>query len=158
MTWLSWHVWNVTQQNVEYSVCLIPKEGSTANSSGSSFPSSWAALAVHRPSLLYEPRRTSCNTASSGLRSARDLAYVRRRYISVDAMRRAIAIVADGTLHARNPAVWGTGTTACAPETPSTLAHGIRTSPRNGMPVWTVHTGQRVKLFNRLAHEKTDTS
>lgn len=46
--------------------------------------------------------------------TARDLAYVRRRYIGVDAMRRAIAIVADGTLHARNPAIWGSGTTACA--------------------------------------------
>jgi TnpA family transposase len=29
-------------------------------------------------------------------------------------MRRAIAIVADGTLSARNPAIWGSGTTACA--------------------------------------------
>jgi TnpA family transposase len=46
--------------------------------------------------------------------TARDLAYVRRRYISVDAMRRAVAIVADGTLRARNPAIWGSGTTACA--------------------------------------------
>ena len=42
------------------------------------------------------------------------MAYIRRRYISVDAMRRAIAIVADGTLHARNPTIWGSGTTACA--------------------------------------------
>jgi TnpA family transposase len=46
--------------------------------------------------------------------TARDLAYARRRYINVDAMRRAIATVADGTLHARNPAIWGSGTTACA--------------------------------------------
>ena len=46
--------------------------------------------------------------------SAKDLTYVRRRYISVDALRRAIAIVADGTLRARNPAIWGAGTTACA--------------------------------------------
>ena len=46
--------------------------------------------------------------------TAKDLAYIRRRYISVDAMRRAIAIVADGTLHARNPTIWGSGTTACA--------------------------------------------
>jgi TnpA family transposase len=46
--------------------------------------------------------------------TAKDLAYVRRRYISVDAMRRAIAIIADGTLHARNSAIWGSGTTACA--------------------------------------------
>jgi hypothetical protein len=44
----------------------------------------------------------------------RDLAYVRRRYLSVEALRRAIAIVADGTLHVRDPAIWGTGTTACA--------------------------------------------
>jgi hypothetical protein len=46
--------------------------------------------------------------------TAKDLAYVRRRYISVDTLRRAIAIVADGTLLARNPAIWGSGTTACA--------------------------------------------
>jgi hypothetical protein len=43
--------------------------------------------------------------------TAKDLAYVRRRYISsVDMLRRAIAIVADGTLRARNPAIWGTCT------------------------------------------------
>ena len=46
--------------------------------------------------------------------TAKDLAYVRRRYITVDAPRRAIAIVTNGTLHARNPAIWGDGTTACA--------------------------------------------
>lgn len=46
--------------------------------------------------------------------TAKDLAYIRRRYITVDALRRAIAIVANGTLHARNPAIWGDGTTACA--------------------------------------------
>jgi TnpA family transposase len=44
----------------------------------------------------------------------KDLVYVRRRYLSVDALRRAIAIVTNGTLHARNPAIWGEGTTACA--------------------------------------------
>jgi len=46
--------------------------------------------------------------------TARDLAYVRRRYISVDAMRRAIGVIANGTLQARNSAIWGNGTTACA--------------------------------------------
>jgi Tn3 transposase DDE domain len=46
--------------------------------------------------------------------TAKDLAYVRRRYIGVDTLRRAIAIVADGTLQARNPALWGSATTACA--------------------------------------------
>jgi TnpA family transposase len=46
--------------------------------------------------------------------TAKDLAYVRRRYLNVEAMRRAIAIIADGSLHARNPVIWGDGTTACA--------------------------------------------
>lgn len=46
--------------------------------------------------------------------TAKDLTYVRRRYLNVDAMRRAIAIIANGTLQARNPAIWGEGTTACA--------------------------------------------
>jgi TnpA family transposase len=49
----------------------------------------------------------------SGL-TARDLIYVRRRYINVDALRRAIAAVANGTLAARDPMIWGEGTTACA--------------------------------------------
>ena len=44
----------------------------------------------------------------------KELVYVRHRYITVDALRRAIAIVANGTLHARHPDIWGEGTTACA--------------------------------------------
>jgi TnpA family transposase len=44
----------------------------------------------------------------------RDLVSLRRRYITVDQLRKAIAIVTDGTLHARNPAISGDGTTACA--------------------------------------------
>ena len=46
--------------------------------------------------------------------SAKDLAYVRRRYVTGDALRRAIAVVTNGTLRSRQPAVWGDGTTACA--------------------------------------------
>ena len=46
--------------------------------------------------------------------TARDLTYVRRRYINVPALRQAIATVTNGTLAARNPAIWGDGTTACA--------------------------------------------
>lgn len=42
------------------------------------------------------------------------MAYVRRRYLSIDALRRAVAIVTDGTLRARNPAIWGRGPTARA--------------------------------------------
>ena len=49
----------------------------------------------------------------SGL-TARDLIYVRRRYINVSALRQAIAAVTNGTLAARNPTIWGDGTTACA--------------------------------------------
>jgi TnpA family transposase len=46
--------------------------------------------------------------------TARNLAYVRHRYISTEALHRANAIIANGTMHARNPAIWGAGSTACA--------------------------------------------
>ncbi|ABI60737.1 Tn3 family transposase [Nitrosomonas eutropha] len=46
--------------------------------------------------------------------SAKDLAYVRRRYLNVDSMRSAIAMITNGTLHVRDPAIWGSDTTACA--------------------------------------------
>ena len=46
--------------------------------------------------------------------SYRDLAYVRRRYLTPDRLREAIAVVTNGTLRARNPLLWGEGTTACA--------------------------------------------
>ena len=46
--------------------------------------------------------------------TTRDLTYVRHRYINVPALREAIAIVANGTLAARHPAIWGDGTNACA--------------------------------------------
>jgi hypothetical protein len=44
----------------------------------------------------------------------KDLAYVRRRYLSVEARRRAVAVVTNGTLRVRDSAIWGDGTTACA--------------------------------------------
>jgi TnpA family transposase len=75
---------------------------------------------VLQPRLLLCLHGLGTNTGlqrMAGLRSGvtyKDLAYVRRRYISVDALRRAIAVVTNGTLHARNPAIWGEGTTACA--------------------------------------------
>ena len=58
--------------------------------------------------------------------TARDLTYVRRRYINVPALRQAIATVTNGTLAARNPAIWGDGTTACASDSKH-LGPGIRT-------------------------------
>ena len=44
----------------------------------------------------------------------KDLLYVRRRFITRDGLREAIAAVVNATLHARHPAIWGEGTTACA--------------------------------------------
>lgn len=76
--------------------------------------------AILQPRLLFCLHGLGTNTGlqrMAGLRSSvtyKDLAYVRGRYIGVDALRRAIAIVTNGTLHARNPAIWGDGTTACA--------------------------------------------
>ena len=76
--------------------------------------------AVLRPRLLLCLNGLGTNAGfqrMAGLQSgatAKDLAYVRRRYITVDALRQAIAIVTNGTLRARNPAIWGDGTTACA--------------------------------------------
>lgn len=75
---------------------------------------------VLRPRLLLCLNGLGTNAGlqrMAGLRSgttAKDLAYVRRRYITVDTLRQAIAIVTNGTLQARNPAIWGDGTTACA--------------------------------------------
>ena len=76
--------------------------------------------AILRPRLLLCLNGLGTNAGfqrMAGLQSgatAKDLTYVRRRYITVDAMRRAIAIVTNGTLSARKPAIWGDGTTACA--------------------------------------------
>jgi len=76
--------------------------------------------ALLRPRLLYCLHGLGTNAGLlriAGLRSGvtyADLAYVRRRYVGVEALRRAIAIVTNGTLHARHAAIWGDGTTACA--------------------------------------------
>jgi TnpA family transposase len=44
----------------------------------------------------------------------RDLLYVRRRFMTRESMREAIAQVVNATLRARHPGIWGEGTTACA--------------------------------------------
>jgi TnpA family transposase len=44
----------------------------------------------------------------------KDLLYVRRRYLSIESLRQAIAQVVNATLAARLPHIWGEGTTACA--------------------------------------------
>ena len=43
----------------------------------------------------------------------RELLYVRRRFISADAMREAIATVINATFAIRKPEIWGGATTAC---------------------------------------------
>ncbi len=44
----------------------------------------------------------------------KDLLHAQRRYVTVDQLREAIAAVANGTLAARNPLIWGEGTNACS--------------------------------------------
>jgi hypothetical protein len=46
--------------------------------------------------------------------SYKDLLYTRNRYINADRLREAITTLVNGTLRARQAAVWGEGTTACA--------------------------------------------
>ena len=43
-----------------------------------------------------------------------DLLYIRRRYLHKDALREAIARVANATFAIRRPDIWGEGTTSCA--------------------------------------------
>jgi TnpA family transposase len=43
-----------------------------------------------------------------------ELIYTRRRFFTIDGLRNAIGIVTNGTLHARNPEIWGNGTNACS--------------------------------------------
>jgi hypothetical protein len=76
--------------------------------------------AVLRPRLLLCLHGLGTNAGlkrMAGLGDAatdKALLYARQRFITVEGLRRAIAIVADGTLKARNPLIWGDGTTACA--------------------------------------------
>jgi TnpA family transposase len=85
-------------------------------------PTAYESLdrSVLRPRLLLCLHGIGTNAGlqrMAGLQSGvtqKDLAYVRGRYLTVEALRRAIAIVTNGTLRARNPAIWGDGTTACA--------------------------------------------
>jgi TnpA family transposase len=76
--------------------------------------------AILRPRLLLCLHGIGTNAGLQRMNAAqhgatyKDLVYVRRRYLTVDRLRRAITIVTNGTLNARNPGIWGQGTTACA--------------------------------------------
>jgi TnpA family transposase len=88
-----------------------------------SSPTAYETLdrAALRPRLLLCLHGLGTNTglkrmdaSGQGGPSYRELTYARRRYITPDRLKQAIAIVTNGTLRARNPAIWGDGTTACA--------------------------------------------
>jgi TnpA family transposase len=76
--------------------------------------------AVLRPRLLLCLHGLGTNAGLQRMASLssgstyKDLVYAKKRYISIPALRQAVAIVTNGTLNARNPAIWGDGTTACA--------------------------------------------
>jgi hypothetical protein len=73
-----------------------------------------------RPRLLLCVHGIGTNTGLQRMNSTadgttyKDLAYTRRRYFTVENLRNAIATITNGTLRARNPALWGHGTNACA--------------------------------------------
>ena len=70
--------------------------------------------------------------------SYKELLHTRRRYIDADALRDATRRVVNATLAARNPRVWGEGTTACASDSKHFGAFD-----QNLMTEWHVRYGGR---------------
>ena len=76
--------------------------------------------AVLRPRLLLCLNGLGTNAGLKRMDAAqhgatyKDLLCARRRYVTVDQLREAVATVANGTLRARDPLIWGEGTNACA--------------------------------------------
>ena len=60
----------------------------------------------------------------------RDLLYVRRRFLTRESMREAIAQVVNATLRARHPGIWDDGTTACAADSKQ---FGMGSEPDDGV-------------------------
>lgn len=67
-----------------------------------------------------------------------DLLYIRRRYIQKDALREAIARVANATFAIRRPEIWGEGTTSCASD-----AKKFGAWDQNLMTEWHIRYGGR---------------
>lgn len=76
--------------------------------------------------------------AGQGDLTYRELLYVRRRFITRESMREAIAQVVNATLCARHPGIWGEGTTACAADSKQFGAWD-----QNLMTEWHVRYGGR---------------
>ena len=70
--------------------------------------------------------------------SFRELLYVRKRYLSVEVLRQAITEVANATLAARLPRIWGETTTACASDSKQFAAWD-----QNLLTEWHVRYGGR---------------
>ena len=70
--------------------------------------------------------------------SFRELLYIRKRYISAEALRQAIMEVANATLAARLPRIWGEATTACASDSKQFAAWD-----QNLLTEWHVRYGGR---------------
>jgi TnpA family transposase len=68
----------------------------------------------------------------------KELLHTRRRYIDADALREATRRVANATLAARHPRIWGEGTTACASDSKHFGAFD-----QNLMTEWHVRYGGR---------------
>jgi TnpA family transposase len=68
----------------------------------------------------------------------KDLLYVRRRFITCESLRDAVARVVNATLRTRHPAIWGEGTTACAADSKQFGAWD-----QNLMTEWHVRYGGR---------------
>ena len=90
----------------------------------------------------------------------KDLLYVRRRFINRDALREAIAAVVNATLRARQPAIWGEGTTACAADSKQFGAWDqnlmtewhARYGGRGVMIYW--HVERRIKRHQESSHRR----
>jgi TnpA family transposase len=68
----------------------------------------------------------------------KDLLYVRRRFITRESLRDAVAQVVNATLRIRHPGIWGEGTTACAADSKQFGAWD-----QNLMTEWHVRYGGR---------------
>ena len=81
--------------------------------------------------------------SGGGEDSYADLQYIRRRYITKEQLRSAIAQVCNAIFRVRNPALWGEGTTACAsdsktvrgvgPEFDDRMARALRRAGRDDL-------------------------
>jgi TnpA family transposase len=69
--------------------------------------------------------------------SYRDLLYIRRRFITKDRLRQAVAQVVNGIFAARLPEIWGEGTTACAAD-----SRHFRSWDQNLMTEWHARYGK----------------